>query len=154
MYLQNYTSDFKWDPEVPFFLFPLECVLLFGRIALASLACDYIVLIHDLVWHIESLLWNYTLVTATETHWWQISIGVDNGLVSSSKKPLLIEHLYCCHCWQSTIGEIHAWIKQAVKLQSIKGFPRSDKICHQSRSSSSTQLHQEIHASPLIQAMF
>ena len=20
---------------------------------------------------------------------------------------ILIEHLYCCHCWQSTIGEIH-----------------------------------------------
>ena len=39
----------------------------------------------------------------------------------------VIEHLYCCHCWQSTIGEIHAWIKQTVKLKSIKGFPRSDK---------------------------
>ena len=43
--------------------------------------------------------------------------------------------------------------KKTVKLKSIKGFPRSDKICHQSRSSPSTQLDQEIHVSPLVQAM-
>ena len=36
----------------------------------------------------EHFLWNCPEVYTTRSHWWLVNIGSDNGLVSSSNKPL------------------------------------------------------------------
>ena len=48
--------------------------------------------------YLEVFLWNWSSVSASEPHWWQVNIGSGNGLVPSSTKPRASENIFRLQC--------------------------------------------------------